>query len=82
MNFSTDPGHTQWQRRDVLETLVSQHVSVPVDRINRQLPLNRLGLDALGLRHLAAAVDLELGVYVPPERIAQGLTLGKLVELV
>jgi hypothetical protein len=66
----------------VLRMLMKRHLCIPENRIGRELPLNRLGLDRLDLTHLAAAFDLELGVYAPREICAEGMTLAKLTEVI
>ncbi len=65
-----------------LRMLFTRHLFFPEHHIASEVPLNRMGLDSLALGHLAAAIDLELGVYVPSECFAEGLTIAKLIELI
>jgi len=68
------------EERTAVRGLISRHCGLPESCLRPQLPLNRLGFSRSGLLDLAAAIDLEWGVYLSPEDFANGITVEHVAE--
>jgi hypothetical protein len=70
------------ERLRILHLLLTRHLGLPVEGMGQDQSLETPGFHPLSLQHLAAAIDLELGVEVPLGAAHGGITLGDLARMV
>jgi len=69
-------------RETTLRALVTQQLGVRVLEGNESLALDRAVFNPQSLLDLAAAIDLQFGIYLAPERFNRELTLAQLIKVV
>ncbi len=65
---------------EALRHRVARALRVAPESLDFQAPLDALGLDSLATMELKAAVEAELGVALPLERLLEGTSLAQLAE--
>lgn len=65
-----------------LESQISQTMGIPIPELDRQQPLNKMGIDSLMAIEIKNRIETDLHIKVPAVRLLAGPRLDELVEIV
>ncbi len=63
-----------------VEEIVSKILRIPVSRLNKQIPLTKLGVDSLMAFQLMNELENNFGILIPVEKFLEGTSILQLVK--